>query len=99
MDDAQSALELELGEAELLQNIEEAASFRDGLTKVVRAASKLLAQAEGSDAASTSASSENAASVMLPRLDLPKFSGNVLDWPNFWESVDASVGCKAIWQM
>ena len=29
--------------------------------------------------------------VHLPRLDLPTFSGNTLDWQQFWDSFDAAV--------
>ena len=41
-----------------------------------------------SDEDSTSMSSLN---IRLPRLDLPKFDGNVCEWASFWESFEASI--------
>ncbi|XP_069107368.1 uncharacterized protein [Argopecten irradians] len=30
----------------------------------------------------------------LPKLDLPKFSGNILEWHSFWDSFESSVHCN-----
>ena len=94
LDEAQSAFELELSETELLKDIEEASCFRDGISKVMRLAAKLLAGAEEREGGYGAGSGGGQSSLRLPRLDLPKFSGDVLEWPNFWESFQASVDNK-----
>ena len=36
-------------------------------------------------------SASDSKGVRLPRLDLPKFDGNILNWRSFWEQFQASV--------
>ena len=50
---------------------------------------KLLSSASGASEASTPPS--NSKGVKLPKLDVPTFDGNILNWRSFWEQFSISV--------
>ena len=54
---------------------------------------KLLSSASGVSEASTPPS--NSKGVKLPKLDIPTFDGNILNWRSFWEQFSISVHDRA----
>ena len=88
LDEVLSNLELEIEESELGQVIEEASIFRELIVRNIRTASKKLASAEDGHEGSASAGSPG---LRLPRLDLPTFAGDIIQWSHFWESFETSV--------
>ena len=101
-DDAQSAVELEIEDPKIMEkDIEDADQFRRQVrTYRLQAAQKLadLSLAKGKDKVnnfdgSVSGSAESILNnIKLPRIELPKFSGNVLEWQSYWEQFEALVG-------
>ena len=76
-------------ETETLADIEKAGIFRDSVVDVISKVTKALGQGEtGSESSGVSTRSQN---VKLPKLDLPKYAGDVLEWQSFWEMFKASV--------
>ena len=93
LDDVQSKVESELPEEEIEADVEQAGAIRDKakqcLKKVMRAFVKLFPVQLDSD--SISQGTSNVQGVKLPKLELPKFSGVVTEWPAFWEKFEAIV--------
>lgn len=91
LDDLQELYELELeNTSELETDIEEADKFRRSARKIrAEAAKKLKTASDESD--SISSSSKDKSEVKLPRLELPKFSGDLTDWQSFWDRFEALV--------
>ena len=73
-------------EQEMMEDINAAASLREAVTAVLVRASKVLS--DSGDSVSRSSMSDN---LKLPKLELPKFDGSVLQWQSFWECFEASV--------
>jgi len=90
-DDAQSAVELELETSELEADIEEAGQFRDGVVDVRVGLEKLLCSIQSQSVDQANSVGSASACLKLPKLDLPKFSGDPMEWPTFWESFEACV--------
>ena len=93
-DVAEAEYEQELSETDIADAIETAGEVRDrailSKQKAVKLLSELkkMASAEaGHEVRSDSASDK----VRLPKLQLPKFSGDVLKWPQFWDSFSVTV--------
>lgn len=98
LDEAQSHVELEIDEQQLESDIEAAADFRSK-TRIPRIlGGKLLAKLL-SPSSDDKLTSESKASVeaKLPKLVLPKFSGEVTEWTTFWDqfcvAVDNRLAC------
>ena len=93
LDDVQSKVESELPEEEIEADVEQAGAIRDKakqcLKKVMRAFVKLFPVQLDSD--SIYQGTSNVQGVKLPKLELPKFSGVVTEWPTFWEKFEAIV--------
>ena len=92
LDEAQMTLECELDADSMESDLEAAWNFRDGIKKILlkaELACRPPVAAEPQEAASTA--SGQAREVRLPKLDLPKFSGNVIEWTSFWEAFSAAV--------
>ena len=88
-DDLQSEIEvLFASEDEMMEDIEKAAVFRDSVKAVLVKLGKALNR---SDARSVAGSAGSVTGVKLPKIDLPKFAGDVLKWQSFWEVFKASV--------
>ena len=76
-------------EEEILDLIDESCDYRDECNKtLVRAEGVLRSMGSTSDKA---ASSKTEQSAKLPKLELPKFSGDVLNWISFWDQFTAVV--------
>ena len=89
LDELQSDLELIIeSESDMLADIEKAGVYRDSVVTVLSNVSKTLHDLRGDSESGVSVSSQ---SVKLPKLDLPKFGGDVLKWQSFWEMFQASV--------
>ena len=84
---------------EILANVEEDSlieetlkdwdEFHSGILRISRRAEEFIAQSGAKY--SSSEYSENITGVKLPLLQLPKFSGNVLEWSAFYDAFLASV--------
>ena len=95
MDLAQAEYELECEEAALDQEIDETARFTNEAVVIRVEASKVLTEFADSERrnslASEIASQSAKPEVKLPKLVLPKFSGDVLQWTSVWEQFNAAV--------
>lgn len=93
LDEAQCNLELELDEADLENDIEESANYRDQARGPRIKAAKLLAAllADDKDSHSSGTRSTAKADVKLPKLELPDFSGEPLEWQSFWDQFRAVI--------
>ena len=90
LDTAQADVEAEKVDAD----IEAAADFMKKCKTAKDKAEKLLAEIKVKpDTAPASSDSDvnMVKTAKLPRLELPKFSGNVMDWPSFWDKFTAIV--------
>ncbi|XP_043210612.1 uncharacterized protein LOC122375344 isoform X2 [Amphibalanus amphitrite] len=97
-DVAEELLEQELPEDGIMEAIEAAGEIRDRAVDVRNKAQQTLGVLKVKDGADDSASCASASqlgsadpSVKLPKLQLPKFSGNVLEWPQFWDAFSVTV--------
>ena len=89
-DNAQYDLEVVTPDIDLESCIDEAATFRDNARAIRVQASKVLAEA-AKPALSRSHSSSISHEVKLPKIDLPKFNGDVLEWQSFWDRYSVTV--------
>lgn len=96
-DEAQAVYESLVHDDDLNDVINEAADFREGAVKcrdnlIVRwnEAHPAIPE-EGNDARSTKSTGSCKPHVNLPRIDLPKFSGDVLKFTSFWQQFSACV--------
>lgn len=100
LDTVQAELELEISDPDLLEaDLDKADSFRSATRAArVQAAQKLVdldkaadqARKSSDDSGGSSAVS-TCANVKLPRLELPKFSGELTQWQSFWDLFVAMV--------
>ena len=91
---AQRQVEVEIDEESLDADIDEATVFRSRMNVAKRAALKELRACNvhvpavaGPSAPSTAVSDL----TRLPKLDLPRFGGNVAEWTSFWEQFNNAV--------
>ena len=89
-DATQAAVEAALDEADVEDDIQSAGDFRDGCCTVQLKAVKLV-RTQASQVGGEASSHGDGGSLKLPKIDLPKFSGNILEWSQFWESFAACV--------
>lgn len=91
LENAQAAVEVLLTVDELGPDIEEAGEIFDRVNNSTKAASRALRKlnAKSSDAESLSGSVTQ--SVKLPKLELPKFAGEVVQWQAFWDKFKATI--------
>lgn len=95
LDEVQTELEVELDLKELDAAQDEAHQFREAsmfLLGEARHRLKELHRAE-EDAHSQLSNSSTSATAQLPKLQLPKFKGEVTEWQSFWEQYNAHIGC------
>ena len=97
LDVAQSAVEEAIDLDSLAADIDEADKIcdqakisRKKATRYLKEKSAPAAPADD-DVASLTSQSDNIKTVKLPRLELPKFSGNVTQWQTFWDKFKAIV--------
>ena len=87
-DELQSQIEVLFeSEEEMAQDIEKAGVFRDTATNVLIKLNKKLNLID----AQSQSQSVGSVGVKLPKIDLPKFSGDVLSWMPFWEAFQTAV--------
>ena len=93
VDGIEDEVELELEDEKLLADIEEAADYRERC-KVSRVqATRLLSDVVvgGEKASNASTGGLSHTEVRLPKLELPIFEGEVVQWPAFWDQFEAMV--------
>ena len=95
LDEVQSSLELEIGDVQELENdIEYADLFRREVrVSRVQATQRLLDLEKRERPPSESGSTETVSlsNVRLPKLELPRFSGELTEWQAFWDRFIALV--------
>ena len=94
LDDVQSRYELSLeNEDAILNDITTAADFRDSARKVRTLATEKFKELSGDSGNKFAAhvSSFSMTDVKLPKLNLPVFNGDVLQWQSFWDQFVAAV--------
>ena len=94
LDDVQSRYELSLeNEDAILNDITTAADFRDSARKVRTLATEKFKELSGDSGnkSATHVSSFSMTDVKLPKLNLPVFNGDVLQWQSFWDQFVAAV--------
>ena len=94
LDDVQSRYELSLEDEDaILNDITTAADFRDSARKVRTLASEKFKELSGDSGNKSAAhvSSFSMTDVKLPKLNLPVFNGDVLQWQSFWDQFVAAV--------
>ena len=100
LDDAQTAVEIELPMERLDRDIDEAAEFRERARAPRLRAAKLVASQtqtgtsarEGArDDSSVASSGSGSTEAKLPKLELPSFGGEVTQWTSFWEQFQAVI--------
>ena len=94
---AQEKVEMEISASELEQDIEAADHYYSKqVRRVINCVDEYLASKVtdrpglGSDADSV-ASTTKAVEAKLPKIELPEYSGDVAEWPSFWEQFEAIV--------
>ena len=94
LDSIQAKIELVLPDDEVEEDVAKASEARDEAIECrIRAIRALRAKTEAAahEVGSISAQSQ---AVRLPKLELPKFSGDILEWSTFWDQFEASVDCS-----
>ena len=94
LDDVQSRYELSLEDEDaILNDITTAADFRDSARKVRTLATEKFKELSGDSGNKSAAhvSSFSMTDVKLPKLNLPVFNGDVLQWQSFWDQFVAAV--------
>ena len=94
LDDVQSRYELSLENEDAISNdITTAADFRDSARKVRTLATEKFKELSGDSGnkSATHVSSFSMTDVKLPKLNLPVFNGDVLQWQSFWDQFVAAV--------
>ena len=94
-DRAEAEYETALPDTDIAEAIEVAGDVRDKAVLSKLKAVQLLSEMESTEAGRVGSDCTSPSDkVRLPKLQLPKFSGDVLKWPQFWEAfvvtVDAS---------
>jgi len=94
-DELQEEYEMELPPERLDEEVEQAANYRDSALEIRIRARKLLMKLsmkkDADDDVASIASSTRTPDVKLPKLVLPTFSGNVLQWQSWWDQFCAVI--------
>ncbi|ELU16834.1 hypothetical protein CAPTEDRAFT_214283, partial [Capitella teleta] len=92
-DVAQENYEGVISEEDLEAEITEVAVYREGVSKTrvraVESSSRRFRAA--TPAASLAGSTSSSSGVRLPKLQLPSFAGEAMEWPSFWEQFEIAV--------
>ncbi|XP_064098123.1 uncharacterized protein LOC135209354 [Macrobrachium nipponense] len=100
LDEVQEAIEIDVAEEELEQLLDEAHEFRtksvqpriqaeDQIRKLAAAAGP--GSKAGSISGQSSSQGSDVTNVKLPKLELPKFSGEVTQWHSFWDQYTSHI--------
>ena len=85
-------LELLTDDTQIATEIDESGEFRAGIHEIMIRIDKLLISKEDKTQKSEQVvTSKTGASGKLPKLQIPKFSGNPCQWNSFWDSFCAGV--------
>ena len=94
-DDAENVVESLLEEADIEQEINSAADYRERCERVKLSLMATWAKTNVTDSRSeglrTESESSTQRSVRLPKLDLPKFNGSVVQFMPFWQQFESCV--------
>ena len=92
---AQAEYEMQLDLEQIEKEIEGAADYRDNVrTHRIEAARLLATLAEKTNSNSdpkSASSTAGAVEANLPKIELPTFRGNLMEWQSFWDQFDAIV--------
>ena len=91
LDEAQRAVEMELPDADLDADLDDAGIFRDKAKTARKKASRLLLKLSPVIENESTVSENGQQAVKLPKLELPKFSGDIIEWQTFWDKFKATV--------
>ncbi|XP_064108040.1 uncharacterized protein LOC135216590 [Macrobrachium nipponense] len=92
LDEVQSEIEVELESDLLDDDLDKAFKFRTtSLIPRIKAAEKLLELDKKGDDDSSTTNGSSGAQVKLPKLELPKFKGEVTEWQSFWDQFSCHV--------
>ena len=95
LDEVQGQLEMLLDDAAMSADIEEADKFRRQARKALVAAEvklEKLVNRNSTQPAGEAVSSHSLRRVNLPKFELPKFDGDVMQWQSFWDQFSAHIG-------
>ena len=95
LNEAQRAVEMELPDADLDADLDEAAVFRDKAKTARKRASRLLLKLSPVRENESAVSENGQRAVKLPKLELTKFSGDIIEWQTFRDKFKAAVDCSA----
>ena len=91
LDEVQASVECVLNPEVLEGDLEAAWSFREGIKRVLLRAAEVQHSAEAGEQVPPASASGRFGSARLPKLELPKFDGDVMKWSTFWESFECAV--------
>jgi len=95
LDEVQTKIELDKGIGDMDKEVEDALEYRQKAREPRLAACEVLAQLEQESSQhrrdSKGSDSTPRLDVRLPKLVLPSFDGNVLEWQSWWDQFDVSV--------
>ena len=88
LDEVQAQVECELTDEALESDLDVAYSFREGIKKVLLRAEARQSQPAAAGSATAAVGDHGA---RLPKLELPKFDGDVIQWAPFWDAFKSAV--------
>ncbi|XP_027223345.2 uncharacterized protein [Penaeus vannamei] len=93
LDEAQTAVDVELVNPDDLDaDLDEASNFRKAATNVrFEVTMRMKRVNDGSDSDKGSVSSMSTSDAKLPKLELPKYDGDLTQWQSFWDRFTASI--------
>lgn len=93
LDDVQAEIEVELDPKDLDEDLDVAHQFREEATARLTAARQKLQEMQRADGdlCSQRSSESSAARAKLPKLELPKFKGEVTEWQSFWDQFTSHI--------
>ena len=92
LDTVQSEIESKLPASELDADLEEAFNFKQKARLIKIKASSFLADGKVLNEGKSDGSVSGA---KLPKIELPRFSGNILEWCSFQEQFDSQANCTS----
>ena len=91
-DECQELYEVELVDEEALDaDLTEAAALREEHREVRLKAERLMRKLNESTESIPESASSRSAHVKLPKIELMKFSGDIMEWQSFWENFQSNV--------